>query len=409
MLKRLYAIILLAMLVIAPNVHVQAGGDWFSYVYNVQTFELVRVHLSGEQETVSLGLPEGYRPGEFAFSPNGYVLAYCATADNDVQNGHPHTQLVVRDLEVGGNIFQLDMGYPAGCLTTKDAFNEDGTQFAVGIVNYFMDEPDIDSTQPNRTLQIYDLNSLNLAVELNAATPIDPMMADLSMMPQVRYFAHDIVVFRELPWGMGGMVPDASAYMWDAFSGSLDPIEHWGAQTVVDIRDRGELFWLEHDDTLPQAEPFGEGSINNVVRMAGKNGAVSTIYHTPDWLIIDMAPINDGRELALLLSAQDPNSADFRVINRWIALDRSGATTVLGESEQWSVIRSAPTGYVLFATALADPNDPTTRSFSLSYVTGGSPSELWSTPQADSYWDLVWAMNYGSSSDIAGPFTAIQR
>jgi hypothetical protein len=235
------------------------------------------------------------------------------------------------------------------------------------------------------------------------------MMAEFSMMPEVRYFAYDAVIFRDLPWGIGGMMPDGATYIWDTFSGSLDPIDHWGAQTVVNIRDRGELFWLEHDDTLPQARPFaGDGPVNNVVRMAGKDGIVSTIYHTPDSLVIDVAPINDGRELAVLLSEQDPNSTDVRMLNRWISLDRSGATSVLAENNQWTVMDNAPNGYVLFAPALADPNDQTTRSFSLTYVTGGTSSELWSTPQADDYWEFVWAMNYGSSSDIAGPFTVIQ-
>ena len=48
MLKR---IMLLAVLVAAllPSLHAQAGGDWFGYVYNVQTFELIRVHLNGAQ------------------------------------------------------------------------------------------------------------------------------------------------------------------------------------------------------------------------------------------------------------------------------------------------------------------------------------------------------------------------
>ena len=358
---------------------------------------------------MSIGLPEGYRPGEFAFAPYGNVLAYCASSDTDMQNGHPHVQLIVRDLEVGGNILQTDLGYPAGCLTGENAFNEDGTKFTLGIVNYFVGEESADTTQPEWRLLVYDMNSLTVAQEINASTnPIpvdDPVLSQFSMMPQVRYFAHDISVFRQLPWGVGGMEPQADAYMWDIVGGSVEPIEHYGAQTIAVLPDRGELFWLEHDESLALAEPFGEGLMNNVVRTVGRDKSVKTIYYTPDWLIIDMVVINDGRQLALLLSTQDSNSG---VINRWLALDRSGTTQVLGESDQWSTIRRAPNGFTLFSTQITDPNDPTTRSFALNYVTAGTPSELWSSPQGDQYWEFVWAHPWLTADDITGPFTPVQ-
>jgi hypothetical protein len=415
MFKRLSVLVLLVTLCAAllPSHPVQAGGDWYAYVYNSETFELVRVHLSGQQDTVDLGIPAGYRPMQLAFSAYGEKVAYCAISDSDMQNNLQRQHLIVRSImfdgtaEVDTTLWDFDLGYVAGCVAT---FSDDANQLAISIVNYYMGDPAADMTQPSWKLSVYDLATGTVAAEIDANTNpnlvTDPMFAGGAVMPEVRSFISGLLIFGYVPWGIGGAI-EVPAFAWTLSDNSIAPVDVWGKMGVRSYPGVPEMVYAEWDQNLPAGEAYGPMPTNNVVRVVGQDGTLNTIFYDPTWLIVDMQYINDGQQLAIMLTAQDTTSADMVVNNRWIALDRTGQTTDLVQTTDWVTLRDAPVGYVLFTPTLTDPNDFASRIFTFAYYSGGVETPLWTSPLPGQYWDLVWAMQLPAAEPPAA-FTPIQ-
>ncbi len=202
--KRLALLLILALALLpalgSPQ-PVRAGGDWFGYVFNSQTQELLRVHLDGRAETVPVTFDEGAYLGayEMTFSPDGSYLATCSVSG--AADSTQHTTLAVWKMETldtntATQLYQVDMGSPVGCLVGHPGINQENTLLAVGLVNYFPGDPNADTTLPPWSLQVFDLNTGELRYELNQTTPgfsQIPGWENAALMPDVVYFDNDLI------------------------------------------------------------------------------------------------------------------------------------------------------------------------------------------------------------------------
>jgi hypothetical protein len=201
LLKRcLFALALLTLLVSTAPAFAQ-DTNWFAWLYNGGTREMVRVNPDGSQAAYSLGLDSNTYIGSYdmAFTNDGSRVAFCTvTYSENTPQGT--TTLYLRDIVGQTNQLQIDLGPSIGCRTGRNAFNPEGTQLAVGMIRYFpMDEtipdaPQMDTSGPAWELRVYDVASGNLVQEINTTTPAASITGELSggaYLPDVRYFANN--------------------------------------------------------------------------------------------------------------------------------------------------------------------------------------------------------------------------
>lgn len=138
--KRL--IVLLSLVVVAgvamaggaPRKAADAGGNWYAYLFDYRTQQVVRVDINGETTTYDF-LPEGMSAaaGDIAISPVG-VAAYCGM-DSANAGSSPAlfpTRLYLRDLNTDTGITEVDLGRGVQC--EVGGFSPDGALVAVSIV-----------------------------------------------------------------------------------------------------------------------------------------------------------------------------------------------------------------------------------------------------------------------------------
>jgi hypothetical protein len=403
--KHIMAVIgcLLALLAVRPAA---AQADWFAYVYNWQTHELVQVDASGRATAYSLGLNANafFSSRDMAFTPDGRRVAFCAV---DYGGATPRATLYLRDLAAATNLLQIDFGRRVGCKVTPDSFNAAYSQLAVGLVNaYGPEDPTANPDTPLWELLLLDAASGDIIESLNAGSPALAaleMLPDMAIMPEVRAVGADRILFAEVPYGIGG-TPTVSAFAWQFSTGQVFPAPDgpWPHLNSDTLGATGEIAWVAYNPNLPAAEPFGPLGFANVIVLADPTGQERVIYHTADWTVIDTVFIDGGQRLAILLfPAYDPQQPLDDLATRWVALDRSGAVSDLQTNTEFGGgVLAAPDGYAYLRVGYADGR-PELARFTLEWHSGGQRRELWSVDgQA---WELVWSAPTAPASGLT-PF-----
>jgi hypothetical protein len=387
-------LIALAALLIAgiAPASAQDTSGWFVYLYNGLTRDLVRINPDGSQQVYSLGLSETVFTGgnNMAFSADGSRLAICAV-DHGAGAVQAPATLILRDLAAGANLLEVPLGTVLECQTSPAAFNEDESQIAVSIVNYVPGDPNMDTTGPAWRLLVLDVLTGNIVSELNPDSPAVAAVgitSDMPILPEVRHFTTDNVIFRELLWGVGGFF-DPRAFRWQPSTGTLEQAPLWQG-IDMDTLD-GLMAWNAINTELPAGPSPGPFALTNVVMMADASGSTWMVYHDPEWMVGPVRFINNGQQLAILLyPSYDPNVTPVpdapATLPRWIALDRDGTTSELISLDYGDVV-AAPGGYAIFSvtngTTDAEP------VVSLVVVKDNAGSLVWQA--AGVGWELVWS------------------
>lgn len=387
--------------------------QWSMYLYNGNTGELVRVFADATQQTYTLDLPENgfISSRDMAFSADGNRVAYCVisypTSSGD-QPALPDATLFVRDLVAGTNLLEQDLGNAIGCATGQAGLSADMSQVTVALANYFPQDPAADLTKPAWQILVLDVASGSILQELNTnSQPVLDigLMMEGAMLPQVRVFQNNQVVFAAVPYGIGG-TPQVTAYRWDIGTGTLavEPegaFNHFGADVLPATN---EAVWTGANPNLPAAEPAGPVGYGNVVMLAAGSAEPVTIYHSPDWTLIAAKFINGGTHVAVLhFPSYDPNQPIGAQLTKWVAVDRGGNAVDLQTGVEYSDIAAAPQGYAFLRTSYPDPNNAELVRFSLEYYQGSQMTELWSSETPT--WEIAWSAQTPVPADLP-PFTA---
>lgn len=390
------AAVLLMLAFTVPAAAQQSG--WSVYLFDSVSQHLLRVFLDGTQQTYDLGIPQGSYIGQRSldFTSDGNRVAYCVPV-NDT-NGANST-LYIKDIASAEALVTVPLGIGDGCWVTYSA---DNAQVAVGIVRYYPGAPgDADTTLPPWQLLVFDAASGQQLYEMNAEklapAGLDP--EPRLYMPDVRYFSNSQIIFAALPWGTEGF-PISPAFFWQLGGDTVQAIDRWWRWGIDSLSATGELVWLEQDESIPVADPGGPTPRMNIVKLAGQTGDERIIYANPEWVLIDTAFIDNGRQLAIgELEAFDPATGDFsNQHTRWMALNRDGSVSELASGVGFSQILAAPDGYVLLSAS--SNNFPATQT--LEYRSGREDTMLWQVQvENGAFWQLLWAAPTATADGLA--------
>lgn len=391
-------LVMLMSLTLPP---VQAQDTWFTYLYNDFDRELLRVDQNGAQTSYTLNIPEeAYVSGwDMSFSADGSLIGYCESVFSG-NSAFSQTTFTVHDLSASATRFQIDLGQTIGCATAEQSFNPTGTLVAVSTVNFFAENPPADSNIPFWQLRLIDTTTGGVVHELS---PFSDIMAttqittDAPVMTEVRYFDDDEVIFAELRWDMFGGV-DVQAYRWNYLNNTLESVIGWGNDGAEYLSETGELIWATNDPARPAGD-MGTGVVgNNVVQISDAGGEARTLFTTSEFIILDTAFINNGRQIAMLmLPPFDPNNLDGELTLSWFALNRDGTVTSLQDGVTNGEIAPASDGYVLLDVVYSGA-DFSTADLSLTYYQNGNSTTLWQSNQDG--WQMVWASPIVASTDL---------
>ncbi|MEO8396268.1 MAG: hypothetical protein ABI700_24970 [Chloroflexota bacterium] len=393
-------VLALALILAFPAAAQSSASAWSAYLFESTSQQLTRVYSDGTQQIYDLGLGAETFVGHDAidFAPDGNRVGYCTSA-NTVDGSV--AALIVRDItNANPQAINLGLGAAGGCWVK---FNADASQIAVGVVRYYAGDPNADASLPPWSLLVFDAVTGNQLYEMNPLKGNSIFNPAQTFMPQVRYFANNQIIFAGIPWGTEG-TPSSPAYFWQLSDDSIQPIDRWWRWGQDSLVSTGELVWTELDPTRAAAEPGGPLPQANTVKLADKSGQERVIYINPDWVILDTQFIDNGRQLAINeLQGADPNSSLGSQPSRWIALDRSGTTSVLATTLGFSQMLPAPDGYAILWAS----DNSVTPLMSLDYYSGREKTTLWQQQgNGGVTWSLLWT-SPTATADGLQPFTTV--
>lgn len=404
-----YWIALLALLFGAvPTAFMQeADSPWFAYLFNSSTKELVRVNELGEQQTFDLGLPADVYIGgrELSFSPDGTQAAFCMLQPQAQQQTSTNV-LIVRDLALGTNLVERELGEGIACSAT---FDEKAERVVVSRLHEFLAGFEVDAAKPLWTLEVYSLPAADAPLAVMDRTQVATPPERGFGMALVRSFVGAEVVFAVVPYATEGpaWVP---AYRWNVETGVLVDESAWGNLFYTELPAWGEIVWLEQDDSLPMGNPGGPMPSNNVVRLSGPYATNATLYHSPDWVLIDLAFIEGGRSLALqLLESFDPAQGELPQQTRWVAINRQGESRDLGVQSDYTQLIGTADGFAALVADDINGQPGTTPSIRLELHEGGEAQQLWEVNPGGPglSWELVWSTPMTPAEDLQ-PFQPLE-
>ncbi len=390
---------------------------WFVYVYNGR--ELVRVYQDATQEAFTLGVDENTFVGsqDMAFSADGSRVAFCATTYPPAVEGQasppPAPRLYLRDIAAQSNLLDVDLGSAIGCRVGQRGMSPDGALVAVGLIHHLPGDPAADASKPTWQLLVLDTAAGSIAYELNDQSPNAASMgvpAGGVVMPFVQNVDASSIIFAPVPWFTEGFID--AAYRWHLDTGAIDleSGEQWRQFNPDILPATGEAAWAVVDPNLPAYQPMAIGLASNVVKVSDAGGQVTTIYHNGEANPGDARFINNGHQVAILLSPRfDETNPSAPVEYRWLAVDRAGSVADLATDANFSYLEGAPDGFVRLVWDSPDQN-PSNATYRLLYTANGQTTELWTMTSAggDQYvtWELAWAAPMPAAGGLP-PFTPI--
>lgn len=376
--SRLLPLALLPLL-LAAALPAAAQNNWYLYLYQVETGELVRLNADGSTQSYSIGLAPGTYVGarQMAFTPDGSRVAFCAVtyAQDPAAN---QTRLIVRDILAQTNLVDADLGAGIGCESGPHSFNENYSQLAVGKVNYMPGQPGADASRPSWQVLVLDAASGALVASLDQPAEVNLSQPEAgTLLPLVRSFSGTTITFNPVMYATD-MNPNLLSYRWDYAAGTITPDTSGRyAAPGVETLPTGESVWIAENAALPSAEPFGPMPRYNVVMAMDASGAPRVIYHNGAETITDVAFIDDGARLGIVLQPSvDFNAPVPNIVQRYVAFDRAGNVTDLGGGQAVYIdLFGLPGGYGALELFIAEGGLPRMR---LTASTGGAASVLWS-------------------------------
>lgn len=375
---------------------VNAAGQWQAYLYNMGTQEIVRVDEDGGESRISVPLVEGEFTENMAISKVGVDrAAYCSVRANE--NGGT-AFLNVLDLNSGTQIQRHELGSMSFCRVAPEGISPSGDRVAVALVDVG------GQGQFSWRLQVIDVASGATLNEMKNSdsqyTAVGSATDRFSIMPDVRLFEQDRLIFAVIPWQTEGM-NTTDAFDWDLNTNTLVRVSQWGSLMLDYLPSTGEFAWAELDESLPAGQPAGPIPTNNVVRVMSANNEVRTVYTSGDWIIVNVEFIDGGQALALLLvESADPSTAEpGQQITKWIRIDRSGAVSDLRDVTGIYVEIMPFRDSHAFLTHTSGPNGQGT---TIETPTG----TLWEAPQSS--WRVLRTTELTVNPNAVNPFTAVQ-
>lgn len=289
--------------------------DWTAYLTNPTTSDWLHVGADGTQTPLSLGLPEGATlvadGSTVAISADGSRIAYCTLTVGETNTTH----LVIRDLTTSSDLYSTDFPSYAGCVLGDAAFTPDGERLWVGVSG------DPSANQPAwQLVEIHVSDGLALAT-LDSNSPLAAEVESVAgpMVPYLFGSDNERVIFGVAGFGIVGP-PTLPAYSWDG-EGALVPVEGWGEPGADGLFASNEVVWPALDPNLPAGVPSDLLPAKNTVQYLDASGLQIPIYHSPEWVIRDVAWVNGGRQVAIaLISPDDVSPTQVR----WVLVNRDG-------------------------------------------------------------------------------------
>lgn len=399
--NRLFACMVLALLAVTPAL-AQTDAAWSAYVYNQSQQTLVRVWTDGTHTSYRLGLGDGValQGRHMAFWPEGDRVAFCAVHYGKTAS----SVLIIRDLLSGEDRLSLPFEQATDCRVTQASLSDDQRQLAVALFHHFPGDPNADSSQPAWQYVVIDTTTGATRFTLNANDPqvgAVGIAPDRATIPEAFAFSGDRLTFYAIPYAVGGST-FYPTYEWSLGAGTLALTDGLTAYNLARLPRLDEQVDAAQDTALPFGIPNGPVPSNNVLRARRGEDAPQLVYHTPDWIIVDVDYIENGQRLAVTLypPADEPQTSAFAVSLRAVALGRDGRVEALLATDGNMQIAGAPGGYV----ALLGSRDPV-GPHRLFYASGGQMEPIWQS--AGEAWELVWTAPVVTPEALP-PFTSIE-
>lgn len=402
--------LLILLLNAALTVHAQTGAPWFVLLYDGNTRALTRVYNDGRQETYPLGLGDDVyiSAREMAFNADASRVALCLvtyTPEGQVNT----TRLIVRDIVGMVNVLEMDLPRHAGCRAS--VLDTERGILALGLVSHYFGDPAADPSRPAWEFQVLDLASgsvlQRMTPDMLPGVPLEFFPAEIPLLLVARLLDESGAVLLGYPFaGMGGM-PVLPAYRWEFASGAVESVSGWGGFNADYLPATGELVYGAYNENLPVGEPGGPVPQNNVLTLQESNGQTRTIYHSPDWLILNSTFVNDGQQILLMeLEPFDFNAPDETSEIRLRSLGRDGAVADLGRYPSFVDVQPVPGGFVVLWAEY--PAGETGFRMMMDYYAGGRAGRLleFGTDNTGVTQELAWTPALVPAADLP-PFPAV--
>jgi hypothetical protein len=351
------------------------GAPWSVFVPSYATegetmeIQLHQVNADGSQVTHTFppDIQNGLGSQTSAFSPDESRLALCAappppaSTDPNAAPVAPSYSLTLYDLAAQSSALEVPLGEIVACTVTPDAFSQDGSRVAVGVITQWPAGPETPQPESTWQLIVVDTTSGETVATLDAFnSALSALGVDTSLqlvMPFTRHVEGNLVYFALVNWFTEAL-PSYDAFVWNTADNTVEEAPLWGnifGGDQIMTADGLEFSYTMLDENQPAANPGGPMAEANVVVVQREGGEPQVIYTNTEEVITGVRYINDGNALAIgLLAAFDPSGEGEMPGQqpvRYIMLTRDGTVTelvapIVGQIQ----IQPIPGGYVNFTS-----------------------------------------------------------
>lgn len=366
--------------------------DWTAYLTNPATSDWLRVGADGTQTMISLGLPDGITlaadGSTVAISADGSRMAYCSLTVGETNTAH----LAIRDLTTSSDLYSTDFPSYAGCVLGNAAFTPDGERLWVGVSG------DPSANQPAwQLLEIHVGDGTALAA-LDSNSPVAAEVESVAgpMVPYIFASDNERVIFGVAGFGIAGP-PTIPAYSWDG-EGALVPVEGWGEPGADGLLASNEIVWPALDPNLPVGAPSDLLPAKNTVQYLAASGVPISIFHSPEWVIRDVAWVNGGRQVAIgLISPDEVTPTQVR----WVLVNRNGIIQAFDPVEADRIrVMDSRDGFAVLTSQIEVK--PTASHYTLTRYVGDVAQEIVAFDDVAD-WQLKWVTPSTPAANLA-PF-----
>jgi hypothetical protein len=257
--------------IFAQDATPETGSDapWGVYLSNYTDIQLTQFNPDGSTSTYDLpqNSEQGLGSNNGAFSPDESRIAYCTAPPVSSEAGAapvaPTYTLTVYDLMTQSSVVEAEIGEVQACTITSDAFSQDGSRIAVGVITQYPSGPETPQPESTWQLRVLDANTGENVATLDALDPALSALgidsAQMLMMPFTRRVDGSLVVFALVNWFTEGL-PSYNAFVWDTNAGTVEEAPLWGQIFSGDeilTADGLEFAYAMLDENQPAANPGG--------------------------------------------------------------------------------------------------------------------------------------------------------
>jgi hypothetical protein len=402
--SRTLMILIFGMLVGMGITPLMAQENWSALFYQGEDETLIRVSIDGTQQTYSLDVSPNkvIHSSNMAITKSGERIAFCSSQQDQTDPILDQSaELIVREIAAETVLFTLPV---QDCLFGDTAFSPDERYLFISHLNQ-----EVASTDPLWNIRILDAETGEVFHELNSTSSITApfdVLRENKVIVLIRQITDHQVMFMTFP--VASLENEWVGYTWDWEANSLTSTPFWSRDGIDTLPGAGETAFVDVDENLPP-EPLGRlrGSYeNNVVKVIDSTGNERTIFHTPDWRANSVRYIDDGARLAIhLIPPYEPTPVSPPLQPKWIALDRTGEITELGDIQS---LVAAPGGYITWPFSYDPQTTGSTISMNFTYHADGQSREFFTVEGLGmaSSLDLLWITPSIIPDDLS-PFPTI--